>query len=127
MNAVRHLLLVSSIIGMVLSGARVAAELFGLIGDEYMAWAKQSSGQTRQDFWLSGVAFYRNASRVEPWQSQHKYKLGQAYVTSAEESPPFTDEARSAWSHAAHALGQAVSWDPANGRLHAAFAWAALH
>src|SRR6476469_243928 len=115
-NAMRLVVLICAIIGMALSAARVTAEVFQLMGDEYMEWADQTSGQPRLDFWTKAMTFYLNASHLEPWQSQHEYKLGQAYVTWAENSPPSTDEARSAWSHASDSFSQAVNWDPANGR-----------
>ena len=124
--ALRLALVLAALAGMALSAIAGWANLLERVGDSAMQQAAQRTGTATRTALAEGAAAYRRAAQLEPWQPSHAFKLGFAYEMDAVPFPPLSEDARTAWVAASESYGQAVRLHPANGRLHAAWAWAAL-
>ena len=116
-----------AIVGMVVAGVTITAGIFGRVGDGYAKRADAATGETRQQLLTKASDFYRRAEAIEPWQPAHAFKLGQVFETTATALPPLSEDTRTAWTHAAACYERSLHLHPANARVQAAAAWAALH
>lgn len=123
---IRSLVFVLAILGMGFSAVMGSAEVLQRAGDDYAARAAQATGEVRRALLAHAVEAYQLAGRLEPWQPLHAFKMGYAYEIGASTLAPLSIDSQAAWTAAAASYGQAVLRHPANGRIQAALAWAAL-
>ena len=102
------------------------ADVLQRVGDDCIARALQATGDVRRKLLVQAVETYRLAHRLEPWQPRHAFKMGHVNEIAASTLTPLSIDSQAAWTSAAASYGQAVLRHPANGRLQAALAWAAL-
>jgi tetratricopeptide (TPR) repeat protein len=122
----RSLVFVIAIVGMGLSAVAATADVLQHAGDEYITRALRTNGETKQALMNRAQILYQKAGQIQPWQPAHAFKLGLAYEHIAVALSPSSDHAHVMWLAAAEAYRRAVYLHPANGRLQAVLAWAAL-
>ena len=122
----RVIILMIAVGGMGLSAVSGVADFLDRVGDGFLARAKKTTGEAQQALLGQVTTVYQWAHQIEPWQPSHLYRLGRAYEISTASLPPLSDSMQVAWASATASYSQAVEIHPANSRMQAALAWAAL-
>ncbi len=122
----RAIILVLAIGGVSLSAVAGVAETLDRAGDGFVRRATEATGETRRALLQKATHLYQRANQIEAWHPTHAYKLGRASELTAAMRPPLSEEARVKRASAAMSYGRAVRLHPANPRLQATLAWAAL-
>ncbi|MGH7232639.1 MAG: O-antigen ligase family protein, partial [Nitrospiraceae bacterium] len=122
----RRLIPIVAILGMCVSGLTAAASVLDRAGDSFVKQAQAASGETQPSLLNKAEPLYHRAQAIEPWQPAHAFKLGQVFEMTASSLPPISVAAKAAWASATASYREALRLHPANARIQAALAWAAL-
>ena len=116
--------------GIGLSAVAGVADLLDRSGDGFVTRAINATdainATTQKTLLVQASSAYQRANQIEPWQPAHTFRLGRVYEISATTLPPLGEETQKVWAAAASSYRRAVHLHPANARVQAALAWAAL-
>ncbi len=125
-SSLQRLILSTAIVGMGISALTASADILDRAGDGLLKQAETMRGDSQQALLKKVVEFYRTAQKIEPWQPAHAFKLGQVFELTASMLPPISEGTKTAWTSATEWYERALRLHPANARIQAALAWAAL-
>ena len=125
-SLIQRLMLPMAIVGMGISALTAAANILDRSGDGFVKQAETMRGDSQQALLKKAAESYRTAQQIEPWQPAHAFKLGQVFELTASMLPPISEGTKTAWASATDWYERVLRLHPANARVQAALAWAAL-
>ncbi len=125
-SLLQRLMLSTAIVGMGISALTASADFLDRAGDALVKQAETMRGDHQQALLKKAAESYRMAQQIEPWQPAHAFKLGQVFERTASMLPTISEGTKTAWTSATEWYERALRLHPANARIQAALAWAAL-